>query len=436
MKHFALIIGLMLIVFTLVWFQRDTDHDSLALTAESDRATVKILTVGDPYSVVLERHGPVLLGEMGLDVSIDRVGYDAIRRMIIAQEDLPIADYDLVAFDALWTAELAERGSLLPLPAEWDQLYPTARTDHYIPQSMEMIQWDGKVYGLPIQPHSELLWYRIDIFEADNIKPPASFDALLAAAKTLHQPDKGVYGIVWNGQRGSALGQTVSHLYAAYGGQILTDDGRPQLDSKAGHQVADLLQQLVQYSPPDVLTTAWDQRRNRFFSGQVAMAYGWGARFGESLLGSQGKELQAVTAVVAPPMGDPSIQAVPLGSWNFGIPANVGPAALDRARKTLAALCGVKGACDLASLGNAGPAVSSLLTDEDLGKPFGGLFPIMADLGERRAFSFEARPMSPIWNDVALILGEEFHDFLRGDLPKEVMLRQAQERALKLVGQH
>ena len=34
------------------------------------------------------------------------------------------------------------------------------------------------------------------------------------------------------------------------------------------------------------------------------------------------------------------------------------------------------------------------------------------DIAQRRAFSAEARPMSPLWNDIAIILGEEIHDFL------------------------
>ena len=63
-----------------------------------------ILTVGDPYGSILERHGPALLGEMGYEDTFDRVGYDAIRQLILAQKSLDYSSYDLVAFDALWTA--------------------------------------------------------------------------------------------------------------------------------------------------------------------------------------------------------------------------------------------------------------------------------------------------------------------------------------------
>ena len=112
------------------------------------------------------------------------------------------------------------------------------------------------------------------------------------------------------------------------------------MDTEVGHQVAAMLKELVEFSPPDVLTTAWDQRRNRYFAGQAAMAYGWGARFGESLLGPQGEELAVVTGVIAPPTLNAETQAVPLGSWNFGIPTNVKPESLPRAQRILAAICG------------------------------------------------------------------------------------------------
>ena len=41
--------------------------------------------------------------------------------------------------------------------------------------------------------------------------------------------------------------------------------------------------------------------------------------------------------------------------------------------------------------------------------------------------------MSPLWNDIAIILGEEIHDFLRGDQSQAQALLQAQQRADQLL---
>ena len=117
-----------------------------------------------------------------------------------------------------------------------------------------------------------------------------------------------------------------------------------------------MLKELVEFSPPDVLTTAWDQRRNRYFAGQAAMAYSWGARFGETSLARR-EELAAVTSVIAPPTLNTGHNGAP---WQleYGIPTNVKPQALPRAR-FIAAICSELGSRELAVLGNAGPAVTA-----------------------------------------------------------------------------
>ena len=427
-----LIVSIVAILVILLFALNNTWLQQEQAANVQERPIVRILIVGDPFASVLEKIGQSLVDDLGIDLRIERAGYDAIRQTILGQAAFDSPIYDLVAFDALWTAELAERHLLTSLGDSWSDQYPEARAELYLPKSIEAITWQGKQYGLPIQPHAELLWYRSDWLQEKGLSAPRTTDELLSAAKILHCPDENMYGIVWNGQRGSALGQTVSHMYAAFGSSILDLDGRPQIDSPAGQEVALYLRELVKYSPPDILTTAWDQRRNRFFAGQAAFAYGWGARFGESLRGYGGDAMREVTKVQVAPAQDGLPLAVPFGSWNIGIPAGLSGKRLLRAEQALAAIAGQVGARSLAENGNPGVAVSSLLADKKLSAGYNNLFAIMSELNARHSFSDTARPVSPLWNDVALILGRYFHDYLRGDLSLDQMLATAQSEALRL----
>ena len=82
---------------------------------------------------------------------------------------------------------------------------------------------------------AEMLAYRTDLFTEAGVTPPRTLAELLVAARVLHRPDRGVYGVAWNGGRGTALGHTFMTIMAAHGRPIVelpkTADG---FDGEAG----------------------------------------------------------------------------------------------------------------------------------------------------------------------------------------------------------
>ncbi|TVR44776.1 MAG: extracellular solute-binding protein, partial [Planctomycetota bacterium] len=273
-----------------------------------------------------------------------------------------------------------------------------------------------------------------DLLAQSGIEPPQTPDQPLEVARRLHRPDDGVYGIVWNAQRGSALGQTVAHMYAAFGLRMLDDQGLPQLDQADAEKVAQFLKDLVAVSPPDILSTAWDQRRRRFIAGQAALTYEWGARMGEGLRSPDSQVGGKVQAYPPPVLaGIPPVAS--FGTWCLGIPSGLSRERQQRAWRAIAAICGMEGARRMVQAGNAGVSKRILLDDDELGENFAGLFRVMRDLHDLQAFSPHVRPSIPQWNDLCIILGDVFHDVLRGDLEPGKAPALAQERALILWGQ-
>jgi multiple sugar transport system substrate-binding protein len=98
------------------------------------------------------------------------------------------------------------------------------------------------------------------------------------------------YGIAWNAARGTALGHTFMMTMADFGQPVIDippeaggfntdalkhEAYRPMIDTEAGLAAAEYLMELLQYSPPDILSMSWYERIRPYAAGEVAMAYGY-----------------------------------------------------------------------------------------------------------------------------------------------------------------
>ena len=71
----------------------------------------------------------------------------------------------------------------------------------FVPTTVAAGAFQGTQYALPVDPNMQILVYRKDLFEQKGLKPPATWDELLAAAKAFHDPAKEQYGIAVTAQQ-------------------------------------------------------------------------------------------------------------------------------------------------------------------------------------------------------------------------------------------
>ena len=145
--------------------------------------------------------------------SIDRLHEESLRN-----GDRAVSRYDIIAVDLPWVGEFVTRGILSPLDEvlDIDALDP----GDFHTAGWRAAHWAGRPYGVPSQTTPELLFYRTDLFAEAGLSPPATTDAVLKAAKTFHNPQRGRYGIAWNAARGTALGHTFMMTCADFGQPI------------------------------------------------------------------------------------------------------------------------------------------------------------------------------------------------------------------------
>jgi multiple sugar transport system substrate-binding protein len=177
-----------------------------------------------------------------------------------------LPSYDSLRFEnAGWYEDL---NKFLNNPALVD---PDLAFKDYLPSCVNVLTVNKKLIGLPYQADSQLLYYRKDLFEKNNIKVPfASLADMEAAAKTIKEKE-GIAGFVDRGKGGN-VGYPVAPYIFASGGLWQDASGKIQLNDPkvvAGMQFYGRLLRL--YGPPGVANFDVNGAQDVMLQGKAAM---------------------------------------------------------------------------------------------------------------------------------------------------------------------
>lgn len=401
---------------------------------------LRVLVHGDPTFMVMDNLKRQFEQTLGTQIhqrafSIDRLRYEAKRNA-----DHKSSRYDIIAVDLPWVGEFAESNILMPLEEAMDiaQLDPA----DFHTAGWQAAHWGGKLYGVPAQTTPELLFYRKDLFAENGLAPPQTTDELLTAAATLHDPQRGRYGIAWNAARGTALGHTVLMTLADFGQPILDlpkiaggfrtahlskREYRVTIDTDAGLKAAEFLLELMKYSPPEILSMSWYERVRPYASGRIAMAYGY------TLLApyfelDETSPAQLQTGYLPHPAGPNATPVAPVGGYMMGIPANLPKERIADAVAALRVFTSPEAQKLYVQNGSRTNPRYSVAADPDV-RRMSPIFEAVDAMSWRDELQFWPRPPIPEINEIIQICGEEFHDMLRGIVTPKEALRRAQARA-------
>jgi multiple sugar transport system substrate-binding protein len=131
---------------------------------------------------------------------------------------------------------------------------------------------DGRLFGLPLQIESSVLFYREDLFAAAGLEgPPETTDELMDYAAQLSS--EFVAGFAMRGRGAAATSQTVNLLYS-FGGEWLDDEGKSALDSPESIAAHEFYAELMRnYGPPGPANLHWAEVTSLFAQGQAAMIF-------------------------------------------------------------------------------------------------------------------------------------------------------------------
>jgi multiple sugar transport system substrate-binding protein len=132
---------------------------------------------------------------------------------------------------------------------------------------------DGdRLFGLPLQIESSVLFYRKDLFEEAGLEgPPQTMEELRDYAERLNQGN--VAGIAMRGRGAAATSQLVNFL-KSFGGDWLNEDGTSALASPESQEALTFYAGLLRdYGPPGPTNLHWAEVTSLYAQGQAAMIF-------------------------------------------------------------------------------------------------------------------------------------------------------------------
>lgn len=141
--------------------------------------------------------------------------------------------------------------------------------DTFSESALDLVTTDDGLAGVPSDSWAQLLVYRRDLFEAANLEPPTTFEAIQTAAETLNTGDQA--GIVL--ATGTDLGfvqQTFEYFAVANGCEVIDADGAVTIASPACVETFDFYSNLVNNGSVEGAQDA-DTTRAAYFAGDAAM---------------------------------------------------------------------------------------------------------------------------------------------------------------------
>jgi len=249
--------------------------------------------------------------------------YDEIASNLALDQQSGANTIDVAAPWYVSLGDLAADGVIQDL-TQWVDETPVLDVDDFIPSIWEPYSTlDGKIYGIPFDGDTHVLFYNKEILERNGFDaPPATWDEYLEQATTITENESadGVYGASVFGQQSPLiLGASFANRLAGFGGSFLDENGEPTLDTPEAAAAAQALVDIDDVALPTPAETDFGAGNSAWFAGKVAFIENWTDLGVQSESDSTGSEVAGKWGVSLLPVGeegqDPRASLVSGFSW-------------------------------------------------------------------------------------------------------------------------
>ncbi|MFN2559824.1 MAG: ABC transporter substrate-binding protein [Jatrophihabitans sp.] len=190
-----------------------------------------------------------------------RVEYDKLpndadgqRQQLVRRLAAGDSSLDILGLDVTWEAEFAEAGWIRP----WTGAHRAAATKGTLKAPIETATWKGKLYAVPYNSNTQLLWYRSDLVPT----PPKTWDEMITMAEKLAKQHK-PHLIEIQGAQYEGVTVWFNSLVASAGGSILNSDASKPSLGKAGLKALQIMKRLATSPAADPSLSVQQEDQNR-----------------------------------------------------------------------------------------------------------------------------------------------------------------------------
>lgn len=370
---------------------------------------------------------PIWQREKGVRVKLVEFPYPALYEKLVTAFQANAATFDLLIADDPWMPKFGSEQWLVPL----DSTFGYVRDPDIFPVVYDLGSWPpprgpvppderGKsrhLYAITLVGNVEFFMYRKDLVPA-----PASWNAVIANAKKVHNPSRPLYGYVIRGAKGNPVVSEFTPVLLSYGGRIFDDNWKVVLNSK---QAVDALtffaKELKRYSPPGVANYDAAERAREIATGRAAQGFIWPAEITDIVENPSVSKVVGKMGYTLAPRGPGGKHAPLIGNWLLAIPK--GSKNQRWAYEFILWATSAKIQKPYAEGGGI-PFRRSVLLDPAMNKKF----PFFKAMADSLAAPPEWRPRTDQWFAVEAILGTHVNAALAGiETPQQAIARSASE---------
>jgi sorbitol/mannitol transport system substrate-binding protein len=234
--------------------------------------TLTIATVNNPDMVTMQKLSSEF-EKQNPDIKLNWVVLpeNDLRQKVTTDIATKAGTYDVLTIGTYETPIWGKQGWLAPmdnLPADYD-------LDDVLKPVRAGLSTGGKLYALPFYAESSMLMYRKDLFAAAkiNVGQDPTWTQVAAAAKKLHNPKKGIYGICLRGLPGWGENMAFMTTMAnTFGARWFDEKWNPQLTSPEWKKAVSFYVDLVtNYGPPGVTGNGFTENLTLTSEGKCSM---------------------------------------------------------------------------------------------------------------------------------------------------------------------
>ena len=341
--------------------------------------------------------------------------------------------YDLIMLDDPWFPRFASEEFLTDLTPLYQKRNLAGPDQDFIQTSLALCRnpySTGALYALPYVGNSQLFFYRKDILEKYSLKEPATWDEVLAAARTISEretagaPNGGrLYGYVMRAAQGNAVVADFMPIFWAFGAEMFDKDGRPTVNSAEGIAALKFMLELGKYAPPGYSSFNADEVSAHLLQGTAAMSINWPAWIAAFSDPAKSKVIGKMAFTTMP--GGRAQGQAEIGNWLIAIPRDA-----HNAEVAFDFLLWATSAEQLkrSALRGNPPTRRSVFTDPELLAKFPAYASQLRSLETSRP-----RPRTPRWNEIENAFGIFLSKANSGELSPEDAMNQANAEITKIV---